>query len=368
LLSPAALRVIWKNLRSRWRLPYMPNNPDGLPDLARNLSKFLRLKLADYPTPLEPLKRLSQELGNPLWIKRDDLIGPAPGGNKCRKLEFILADAQASGAVRLATFGGIQSNHARMTAAAGRRLGLETHIFCFESRPRRMAGNMLLNELYGAEVHFLPIGGGNGGLRIETANRLVRWLARIWAGPNYFIPAGGHTWKGCLGYAAAGLEIDEQARDLGIGDAWLVLAAGTGGTLAGLIAGLALCGSGLRPLGIDVGKLWQSFPQSIASLAEEICTHLGSPRRFQDEDVPLIERTYTGERYGVPSDPGNSALHRLARTEGILLDPVYTAKAFGGLLDLLTRGELGNQKPVIFLHTGGLPGIYGFSASLLGLQ
>ena len=345
----------------------------GNPEVSRRylddkLSAIPRVGLADYPSPLLPLPRLSRDLGWPLWIKRDDLLGPAPGGNKVRKLEYILAEALASGATRLATFGGMQSNHARMTAAAGRRLGFETHIFCFESRPSRMAGNMLLNELYGAKVHFLPIGGGSGGIRLETANRLVKWLARIQARGSYFVPVGGHSWRGCLGYAAAALELDAQARGLGIGEARLVLAAGTGGTLAGLMAGLFLCESGLKPLAIDVGKLWRAFPESIARLAGEICVRLGTPQRFAPADVPLIEGRYVGSRYGLPSDSGNSAMQLLGRTEGILLDPVYTAKAFGGLTDLIARGEIEAGMPVIFLHTGGLPGIFGFGSGQLGLQ
>ncbi|RMF37500.1 MAG: pyridoxal-phosphate dependent enzyme [Chloroflexi bacterium] len=329
--------------------------------LWEELERFPRLPLADYPTPLEPLPRLSALLGRPLYIKRDDGVGPAMGGNKVRKLEYLLAEAQARGARRVVTFGGLQSNHARMTAAAARRLGMEPHLFFFERRPRRMMGNLLLNELLGARMHFIPFGGGGeAGMSLEMTIRLVRWLARLWVGPHYFIPVGGHSWRGCLGYVRAALELDEQARGLGIEGAWVVVAAGTGGTLAGLLAGLTLGGSSLRPLGIDVGKLWKGFPASIARLAGEICAHLGRPRPFTAEEVPLIEATYVGERYGVPSPQGTAALRQMARLEGILLDPVYTGKAFAGLLDLAERGRLGRDEPVIFLHTGGVPGLFAF--------
>jgi 1-aminocyclopropane-1-carboxylate deaminase/D-cysteine desulfhydrase-like pyridoxal-dependent ACC family enzyme len=138
----------------------------------------------------------------------------------------------------------------------------------------------------------------------------------------------------------------------------VVLAAGTGGTLAGLMAGLALCGSRLRPLAIDVGKLWRSFPDSIAALAGEICARLGAPRAFAPADVPLVERAYVGERYAAPSEAGRAAMRRLALMEGVLLDPIYTAKAFAGLLDRAERGLLGRHEPLIFLHTGGAPGIF----------
>ena len=333
-------------------------------DLRVRLSAYPRLPLAHYPTPLEELPRLSSELGIQVFVKRDDIIGPGLGGNKTRKLEYLLADAQARGAIKVVTFGGLQSNHARITAAAARQAGLEPHLFYFEHKPTRLTGNLLLNRLLGAQMYFVPIGGG-GGMTLEATIRLVRILAWLRLGPHYFIPVGGHNWLGCLGYVNAALEIDEQARSLGIPDARLVLAAGSGGTLAGLMAGLALCGSSLKLLGIDVGKLWKGFPASIASLAGQLCARLGEPRKFQPADVPLIEETYVGDRYGLPSSPGLEAIRRLARLEGILLDPVYTAKAFAGLLDLVERNEIGRNEALIFLHTGGLPALFAFSGDKL---
>ena len=331
-------------------------------DLRRRLVRFPRLPLAVYPTPLTFLPRLSDEMGRPVYIKRDDDIGPGLGGNKTRKLEYLLADAQQSEARKVVTFGGLQSNHARITTAAATKLGMEPHLFYFERRPSHMQGNLLINDLLGARMHFLPIGaGGDGGMTLETTIRLVRLLARLRLGSHYFIPVGGHSWLGCLGYVDAAIEIHEQAEALGITDARLVTAAGTGGTLAGLWAGLALLDSPVRPLGIDVGKLWKGFPVSIAGLAKEISGQLGESKSFSAEDVPLVEASYVGDRYGVPSTAGQSALGRLARTEGILLDPVYTAKAFAGMLDLAQRGELGKDEPLIFLHTGGVPALFAFS-------
>jgi D-cysteine desulfhydrase family pyridoxal phosphate-dependent enzyme len=327
-------------------------------DLLTKLSAYPRLLLAEYPTPLEFLPRLSRALDRAIYIKRDDEVGPGLGGNKTRKLEYLLAQAQERGARRVVTFGGLQSNHARLTAAAARRLGMEPHLFYFERRPTHLTGNLLLNDLLGAKLHFVPVGGGSGGMTVETTIQLVRWVARASVGPHYFIPVGGHSWLGCLGYVRAAAEIDEQARGLGIAGARLVIAAGSGGTLAGLLAGLTLLDSPLRPLGIDVGKLWKNFPASIGRLATELCARLGEPHTFTPAQVPLIEGTYVGERYAVPSARGMAALRRLAATEGILLDPVYTGKAFAGLLDLVEQNALGYKEPIIFLHTGGLPALF----------
>ncbi|MEW5870340.1 MAG: pyridoxal-phosphate dependent enzyme [Chloroflexota bacterium] len=328
--------------------------------LACQLQSFPRLPLAQYPTPLEYLPRLSQELARPVYVKRDDQLGPGLGGNKTRKLEYLLADALQRKHKKVVTFGGLQSNHARITAAAARRCGLEPHLFYFERRPPRLSGNLLLNQVLGANMHFIPLGEGAGGMTLETTIRLVRWVSRLLVGQHYFIPVGGHNWLGCLGYVQAALEIDQQAREIGLSNAWLLLAAGSGGTLAGLLAGLALIASPLHPLGVDVGKLWKGFLASIAHLAGELCQRLGQQHNFAPSEIPLIEATYVGERYGLPSSAGNMAMRKLAALQGLLLDPVYTAKAFAGLLDLAQTGQLGRDEPIIFLHTGGLPAIFAF--------
>jgi 1-aminocyclopropane-1-carboxylate deaminase/D-cysteine desulfhydrase-like pyridoxal-dependent ACC family enzyme len=156
----------------------------------------------------------------------------------------------------------------------------------------------------------------------------------------------------------AAVEIEEQARAYGIERAWLIAAAGSGGTLAGLWAGLTLINSKIQPLGIDVGSLWRGFPNSIARMASQLCEQLGEPHTFSVNDVPLIEHTYVGQGYAIPSAAGRTAIERLARLEGLVTDPIYTGKALAGLLDLVAKGQLGADAPVIFLHTGGLPGLF----------
>lgn len=328
-------------------------------ELLDRLDAHPRIVLGETPTSLQRLERLSAEMGRPVLLKRDDLLGPALGGNKTRKLEYLMAEAREQGATKVVTFGGLQSNHARLTAAAARLVGLEAHLLYFEARPKTLTGNLLLNELLGARMHFFPLSSKRPRPRsLESTIRLARLLARLRVGPHYFIPVGGHTPVGALGYVRAAVEIDEQARGLAVGNAHLVVAAGSGGTLAGLLAGLRLVGSRLRPLGIDVGKLWKAFPASVAHLAEEVCAHLGEPQAFAPINVPLVEATYVGEAYGRPSEAGHAALERLLRAEGVLLDPVYTAKAFAGLLGETAQGHLGTKEPVIFVHTGGLPALF----------
>ncbi|MCL4869823.1 MAG: pyridoxal-phosphate dependent enzyme [Anaerolineae bacterium] len=329
------------------------------------LNCFPKLVYGVYPTPLQRLARLEKRVHGPtLWLKRDDGLGPAMGGNKGRKLEFLMADALNQGYRKVITFGGLQSNHARMTAAACAPLGLQPHLFFFAPRPPVLTGNLLFDQLLGAKLHFIPFGGqSSGDLTLEQTTRLVRWLARLLVGPGgYFMPVGGHTPLGCLGYVAAALELHQQAQTMGLplDKTTIVTAAGTGGTLTGLLVGLSLLNSPLRLLGLDIGKLWRAFPDSLARLAGQICQLLGEYMVWRGRDIPLIQHRYAGPGYSQLDDPTRQAISLLAQQEGILLDPVYTGKAFAGMLDLIQQRYFTPAEHLIFLHTGGLPGLWAF--------
>ena len=343
------------------------------------LSAFPRVRLGQFPTPLEALPRLTEALSGPtLWVKRDDVTGQAMGGCKTRNLEFLFGEAQAQNANTVVTFGGLQSNFARQMVGAARATGLEPHCFYFVPRPRTLEGNLLLNHVMGAHLHFVPFGQSDGpSMTLEQATRLVRWVTRLtpalWGKRVYFVPVGGHTPRACLGYVLAAMEIDEQLRDRGIEKAVIVTPSGTGGILGGLIAGLHLLGSRHTPhashefqskraghtaLGIDVGKLWRGFPASIAALASDICALLGESYHFSPDSVPLIERTYVGAAYAKPTPESIEAARLVARNEGLVLDPVYSSKAMAGLIDLVRQGQWGRGEHVVFLHTGGMPALW----------
>jgi len=339
--------------------------------LTSRIASFRHVRLGAFPTPLQPLARLTRALNGPtLWVKRDDVVGLEMGGNKTRNLEFLFGEAQAKRSRAVATFGGPQSNFARQMCAAARRLGMEPHCFTFARRPARLEGNLLLAQLMGARLHFIPFGGGgNASMTLEQATRLVRWVVRLtpscWGSRVTFMPVGGHTPLGCLGYVLAAMEIEDQLRERGVERAVIVTAAGTGGTLAGLMAGFRMLNSRHEALGLDVGRLWRAFPASIAALASGICTLLGEPHDFRVEDVPLVERTYAGEGYARLTRDGLAALRLAARQEGLILDPVYTSKAMAGLIDLIRQGRWSRDEHVVFLHTGGGPALWAFDGETL---
>jgi 1-aminocyclopropane-1-carboxylate deaminase/D-cysteine desulfhydrase-like pyridoxal-dependent ACC family enzyme len=289
------------------------------------------------------------------------------GGNKGRKLEYIMADVLRLQKRKVVTYGGLQSNHARMTAAACAALGLEAHLFFFERRPRKLEGNLLLNELLGARMRFIPFGGGgDASMTIEFTNRLVRLASAILVGPGaYFVPVGGHSVIGCMGYVEAACELHEQLSAQGVNPerVTVVTAVGSGGTLAGLMAGFALLDSPVKLLGIDVGKLWKTFPASLARLAGKLCATLDSPRTFRSGDVPMIEGAYVGPGYATLTPEAAVAIRILAQSEGIVLDPIYTGKAFAGLLDML--GDFSADEDIVFLHSGGTPGLWALADQIV---
>jgi len=321
----------------------------------KSFDDFARAGIARLPSVLEPLPRLSEHLGGPsLWIKRDDQIGLAIGGNKTRKLDFLLGEALAQGARRVITFGGPQSNHARQTAAAARRLGLEPVLVLVgeEPAPAGWQGNLLLDRILGAEVHFVSLPGDIGW---ESPEALLD-LAGLDPRDAYVIPLGGSCPVGVLGYVEAAWELHAQAQERGLRFDYVVTAVGTGGTAAGLLAGCRLAGADTRVIGIDVGRLHADLAAAIAQLAGETAALLGADISFQPGDLDVFD--HTGERYAQPTPACVDAIRLLARHEGLLLDPVYTGKALAGLVDRIRQGRFRQTERVAFLHTGGTPALY----------
>ena len=330
------------------------------------LQAFTPLAINQTPSVLQPLIRLRSNLENKyapkLWIKRDDQLGPGLGGNKGRALAYILADVLAKEKEKVTTYGGLQSNHARMTAAAAASLGLECHLLYFDKRPQQLKGNLLLSHLLGAKMHFIPFGSGSSNtMSLENTIRIVHLISKFLAGRTaYFIPGGGHSVIGCYGYVEAACEIHDQALDLGWSpdNTVIVTPVGTGGTLAGLMAGFKLLDTSIQVIGIDIGRLWRGFPASIAKLASATYVTFNMEYQFHAQAVPMIENTYVGKAYAHPTKKGMAAMRLLARTEGIILDPVYSGKAFAGMLDLIKKRRFSPDANIIFLHTGGFPAIW----------
>lgn len=305
-----------------------------------------RIRLATLPTPVHLLEGTSAAQGREVWIKRDDLTGLALGGNKVRKLELILAEAVAQGATALVSVGGQQSNHARTVAAAAAMAGLECHLVLGGTVPEFSSGNLILNELFGATMHF--IGEMDSALLASTAQQLVHDLTA--AGTQAFlVPLGGSTPLGALAYAAAYLELEEQCRAQGRVIPTIVHASGSGGTQAGLELGRHLGGGTNDIIGVNVAGLVPDLAGHVNGLVREAGGLLG----LEGLTVSAkIDERYLGDGYGVPTEQSTAALRELAQRDGIVADPVYTAKALWAL------DALKNADPVLFWHTGGTPAIF----------
>jgi L-cysteate sulfo-lyase len=318
-----------------------------------------RVSIAHLPTPLEPLSRLTAQLGGPeLWIKRDDQTGLATGGNKARKLEFLVADALAHGADTLITAGAAQSNHARQTAAAAAKCGLACTLALRGEEPPLMQGNLLLDRLLGAEVVWAA------DRPLEDAMARVAKELRAMGRCPYVVPYGGSNPIGASGYAAAMEEFLTQCTERELHFDHIVLASSSGGTQAGLMVGARALAYGGRVLGISVDQEAGTLRHRLADLATATADHLGLALAFTPEDFD-VDDGYLGGGYGVVGELERAAIRTLARTEGVLLDPVYTGRAFGGLLDLARRGEVGQHERVLFWHTGGTAGVFGYGEEII---
>ncbi len=325
-----------------------------------DLGRFPRVRLGHLPTPLEPMARLSARLGGPsLWIKRDDCTGLATGGNKTRKLEYLVADALQRGADTLITLGALQSNHARQTAAAAAKLGLKCVLILEErvSQPTdayRHNGNILLDRLLGASLKVVP----RGSSMTAAAERVADDVRRA-GGKPYVIPGGGSNAVGALGYVGCALEILQQAAGLGVRVDRVVHATGSSGTQAGLIAGFDGMQSGVRVLGITVGRPRDNQERNVARLLDETWAHLGLKGAAPHDNIEAND-SYFGEAYGIPTPAMKEAVGLVAENEGVLLDPVYSGKAMSGLIDLLRKDTFGKDENIVFVHTGGQAGLFAY--------
>ena len=325
------------------------------------LARFPRIRIAHAPTPLEPMPRLTELLGGPkLWIKRDDCTGLATGGNKTRKLEYLMAEALARGADTIITQGATQSNHARQTAAAAAKLGLHCHLILedrtgYRRDEYRGSGNVFLDRLFGAQLSEVAAGTDMDAAMVQLAERL-----RAEGRRPYVIPGGGSNAVGALGYVTCALELAAQANDAGLVIDMLVTATGSAGTQAGLVAGLEGARAGIPVLGIGVRAPRAAQEEKVFRLAEQTAELLDVRGAVARETV-VANCDYVGEGYGLPTAGMVEAVTLLARTEGIVLDPVYSGKAMAGLIDLVRKGRFGRQQNVVFLHTGGAVGLYGYT-------
>lgn len=329
------------------------------------LARFPRRRYTPGPTPIEKLEHLSRELGGPeLYVKRDDLLGLAAGGNKTRKLEFLVADALAQGADTLVTVGAVQSNHCRLTLAAAVREGLACRLVLEERVPdsydEDATGNNFLFRLLGAEKNTVVPGGADLAAAMQEEVQELEREGR----KAYVIPGGGSNSLGALGYVACAEEILAQSFELGLPLDRVVVASGSGGTHAGLVAGFVGANADLPVLGISVRAEREPQEEKLHALASETAERLGLAGGVP-RDAFVVRDEYVGGGYSIPTGGMVEAVQLFARLEGILLDPVYTGKAAAGLIDQVRSGAFTPDERILFVHTGGSPALYAFQDELL---
>jgi len=328
--------------------------------LAQRLEMLQPLPLGYLPTPLRPLFRLSQALGGPeVWIKRDDLTGLGLGGNKIRKLAFLLAEAQRQHADVIMTTGAQQSNHARQTAAVAAMLGLPCVLVLRGDPPAKPQGNYFLDLLLGAEVRW------SGDRPLLQALDAEAAALRQEGRHPYVITYGGSSALGACGFVAGIAEVAMQAQALGITFDAIVFASSSGGTQAGMTAGVRALELPTRVIGISIAEPASSFRHDLARLTNETAALLKLDLAFSDDDFDVRD-AYLGQGYGIVTDVEREAIRFAARTEGQLVDPVYTGRALGGLMDLIRRGEFSPSQRVLFWHTGGAPALFAYTEALEG--
>ena len=331
--------------------------------MGKDLKNFSRVDLCHQPTPLEEMPRLSAALDGPkFWIKRDDCTGLATGGNKTRKLEFLLADALQQGADMLVTQGAVQSNHVRQTAAAACKFGLDCHALLERRVPDRAAdyettGNVLFDHIFGTTIEFRP-----PGLDMNAEARAVTEKFAANGRKPYFIPGGGSNEIGALGYVSCAYEMLAQFDAQGLDVGWIVLASGSAGTHAGLLAGMHAAGSDIPVMGISVRQPRERQIAAVHKLAAATAAQLTDTPLSLEKTV--IDDGYVGAGYGLPTEGTIAAINLIARKEGVLLDPVYSAKGLAGMIGLTEQKFFDRQKDVVFLHTGGAAALFAYGNQL----
>lgn len=328
-----------------------------------HLARYPRRFLAHLPTPLERLDRLSAELGGPeIWIKRDDCTGLSTGGNKTRKLEFLMAEAELQGADMVMTQGATQSNHARQTAAFAAKIGMACHILLEDRTGSNNAnynnnGNVLLDHMHGATTEKRA-----GGLDMNAEMEKVADQFRAEGKKVYTIPGGGSNATGALGYVNCAFEMLGQFNERGLKIDHIVHATGSAGTQAGLITGLKATNAQIPLLGIGVRAPKAKQEENVYNLACATADKLGCSGVVAREDV-VANTDYVGEGYGIPTESGLEAIRMFAELEAILLDPVYSAKGAAGFIDLIRKGHFKKGERVVFLHTGGAVALFGYDSA-----
>ena len=315
-----------------------------------------KLHLTDE-TPIEKLENISKELGVEFYIKRDDLTKYGCGGNKLRKLEYLMQDALDQEASMVLTVGGGQTNHGRLTAAVAAKLGLKCAILAIDNYPGELTANMLLDRLMGCE---LIIKSDDGTDEYEQLDRIVPEIIREYEAKGekvYYIPMGGSNEIGALGYYDCAVEIDRQAREMGIEDARIFESVGSLGTYIGLFCGLKDIGSSLKLTGIAISPFGDSKEKRIVEYFNQVKEKYGLSFDANRGDFD-IEKAYTRGGYNNLSDEVRKAIYYMAQKEAIILDPCYTGKGFAGILEMISEGKIKRGEKIIYIHTGGMPGIY----------
>jgi D-cysteine desulfhydrase len=308
-----------------------------------------RLNFAHLPTPIEDLPRLTQALGGPcILVKRDDQTGLAFGGNKTRKLEFLVAEAQEQGATMLISAGAIQSNHCRQTVAAAARFGFDCTLVLTGEKPRQASANFLLDQLFGAEIVTVEDRKDRDRILQETFDKAVAAGKR-----PYLVPYGGSSPTGTMGYTFAMEEFMNQNRKVD----WIVFGTSSGGTHAGLVLGQRVFGFKGMVLGISIDEPEAQIKAHVSALATEASEKLSEQIQFTSDDV-LVNENYCQAGYGVFGEGEREAIKLFASTEGLLLDPVYTGRAAAGMIDLIRKGFFKKDETILFWHTGGQPALF----------